>query len=57
MQDGTFFFFGLTILKYFGLTNIRDIFDDHDVIWLLSRLIQNVIGLNHVVNDVTFGNL
>lgn len=38
-------------------TNIRHIFDNNHVVWMLIFLVQNSIRKNHVVDNITFGNL
>jgi hypothetical protein len=39
------------------VTNSRHVLDDNTVIWVLPLLVENVIGSNHVVDNVGFGNL
>ena len=41
----------------FQLTNIRNVFNDDRVVWFLAGLVEDVVRLDHVVDDVALGYL
>lgn len=40
-----------------GIPNSWHVFDDHGVIRVFPFLVQDIVGLNHVINDVAFADL
>lgn len=50
--------FGVVLVKgTFAVTDGWHILDDNGVIRVFAFLVQNVVGSNHVVNDIGFGDL
>lgn len=48
---------GVFIHRTLTVPNVWHILDDHTVIWLLTLLIQNVVGFHHVIHHIALGDL
>jgi len=40
-----------------GVTDVRDVLDDNDVVRVFTWLVEDVVHADHVINDVGLGNL
>lgn len=40
-----------------GVSNSRHILDDHGVIGVFSFLVQNIVCLDHIINNIALANL
>ena len=48
---------GVFIHGPLGVTDVREVLDDDNVVRLLSGLVKDLVGLDHVIDDVALGDL
>lgn len=41
----------------FGIPNSRHVLDDHGVVRVFSFLVQDIVGFNHIINDIALADL